>query len=136
MRVCLVRERARRSKRVSEYSLDDDDIGDGFGSGHKNDDLLKHKGKAIDSLSAKDHVILLDDELDDEGQLGAADTLQHFGGGLAGRSGALKDNHYGPSSENSNLLQQYSDRKTELDDLIARRKLQKAERVKNQKSAS
>ena len=122
----LVRERARRSKRASKFSLNDDDDDDDDDGG---ENILTHRGKAIDSLTAKDHVILSDDDEDDGGQLDAVDTLQHFGGGRGGT------NPYGPSDGGDyTLQQQYSTRKMELDDLITRRKILKAERIKSKEA--
>lgn len=105
----LVKERSRRSKRSAKYSLDDGD-----------NDVLTHKGKPVDKLSAADHVILSDDE-EDYGQL---DTDMHFS------SSAREASQYGPSSTEP-LSSMYADRKSELDDLILRRKIAKAERLKS-----
>lgn len=110
----LVRERSRRSKRASQYSLEED-----------NDIELTHKGRAIDDLTAKEHIMLSDDE-DDEGNLDAVDTELHFGGGSFGKRSA-----YGPGADDTDMTQLYSQRKLELDDLIARRKQLKAERVRS-----
>ncbi|CAJ1965900.1 unnamed protein product [Cylindrotheca closterium] len=107
----LVKERTRQSQRVSKYRLDDDD-----------NNLLTHKGRKLDPN--KSEVIYSDDE-DGHGQLEAVDTELHFGG--SGMSNRQAD-PYGGSS-NSNLSQVYNQRKTELDDLIARRKVMKAERM-------
>ena len=121
----LVKERSRRSKRSGKFSLDDDG-GDGNG------DVLTHRGREIDATAAKDHVILSDSEDGDVGQLDAIDTMMHFGGGVGGSS--ERDDPYGPSQGENSLAHQYSSRKTELDDLIARRKLLKAERVKSKEA--
>jgi nucleolar protein 14 len=117
----LVRERSRRSKRSSKFNLDDAAEGDDEGA------MLTHKGRKIDAQTAKDHVILSDDE-DDIGNLDAADTMMHFGGG---GGGASSKSPYGPSDGNLNVSNAYSSRKTELDDLIKRRKIIKAEKVKS-----
>lgn len=106
----LVKERTRQSQRSSKFRLNDDD-----------NDLLTHKGKKIDPN--KMDAIYSDDE-DDNGQLEAVDTELHFGG--AGIKPAA--NQYGGSST-SDLAQVYGQRKTELDDLIARRKNMKAEKM-------
>ena len=122
----IVKERTRRSKRIDKFSLDDDDEDGG--------PVLTHKGKAIDSFTAKDHVMLSDDEDDDNGQLDALDTLQHFGGGSA-RSRAAASNPYGPAgTSNGDLSSMYSTRKMELDDLIHRRKVMKAEKMKSKET--
>ena len=119
----IVKERARRSKRISKFNLDDDDGGE--------ETILTHRGKAIDKLSARDHLILSDDEDDDEGQLDALDTLQHFGGGRT----KAANNPYGPAGTASgDLSNVYSSRKLELDDLIHRRKVLKAERLKSKET--
>jgi nucleolar protein 14 len=111
----LVRERSRRSKRASKYSLEED-----------NDEVveLTHKGRTIDDLTAKDHVMLSDNE--EDGNLDALDTELHFGGGSFGRPSA-----YGPGADDTNMSQLYLHKKMELDDLIARRKVLKAERVRS-----
>jgi nucleolar protein 14 len=119
----LVRERSSRSKRNTKYSL-----GDNNGGGDDDAAPLTHKGRKIDSLTAKDHVILSDDE-DEIGNLDAIDTEMHFGGG--GGASATELSAYGPSGDSNNMSQQYVSRKTELDDLILRRKIQKAERMKS-----
>eukprot|EP00980_Cylindrotheca_fusiformis_P017079 scaffold5245_cov71-Cylindrotheca_fusiformis.AAC.2 len=74
-----------------------------------------------------------DDEDDYNGNLEAVDTELHFGGsGLSSSSNksatTRATNPYGGSSH-AELSEIYGQRKTELDDLIARRKLQKAERM-------
>lgn len=117
----IVRERSRRSKRTSKFSLDEDG-GDEGGA-----PILTHKGRAIDDLTTRDHVMLSDDE-DDDGDLAAVDTELHFGGGSFGKQN--QNNPYGPGSDGADMAQVYSQRKTELDDLILRRKVLKAERMK------
>jgi len=109
----LVKERTRQSQRVSKYRLGDDD---------DDTNMLTHKGSMLDPN--KSEVIYSDDE-DGGGQLEAVDTELHFGG--SGMSNRQAD-PYGGSS-NSNLSQVYNQRKTELDDLIARRRVMKAERM-------
>ena len=111
----LVKERSRRSKRAAMYTLDDDNEAP----------LLTHKGRAIEDFNDRDHVILSDDE--EEGNLDAVDTELHFGGGSFGRENSA----YGPGTDSTDMTQVYSQRKTELDDLIARRKVMKAERMKS-----
>jgi nucleolar protein 14 len=108
----LVRERSRRSARVEKYSLE------------SSNEELTHGGKSIDKLSAADHVILSDDEED----YGNLDTSMHFGGGTQ-RNNA--NNTYGPAGAAAmDLKQVYADRKTDLDELILRRKVNKLERLK------
>lgn len=106
----LVKERTRQSQRSSKFRLDDD-----------NDDMLTHKGKRLDPN--KTEALYSDDE-DDYGNLEAVDTELHFGG--AGMRQPA--NPYGGSSD-ADLAQVYGQRKTELDDLIARRKTMKAEKM-------
>ena len=108
----LVKERTRQSQRSSKFRLDDED-GD--------NELLTHKGKKLDPSNME--TIYSDDE-DDNGQLEAGDTELHFGG--AGIKQAA--NAYGGSTT-SDLAQVYGQRKTELDDLIIRRKTLKAEKM-------
>ncbi len=106
----LVKERTRQSQRSSKFRLDDD-----------NDDLLTHKGKRLDPNNTE---ALYSDDEDDYGNLEAVDTELHFGG--AGMK--QPENQYGDSS-NADLAQVYGQRKTELDDLISRRKNIKAEKM-------
>jgi nucleolar protein 14 len=109
----LVKERTRQSQRGSKFRLDDDGM---------DNNVLTHKGSRLDPN--KSEVIYSDDE-DGNGQLEAVDTELHFGG--AGLSSKQAD-PYGGSSRAA-LSQVYGQRKTELDDLILRRKVQKAERM-------
>lgn len=120
----LVRERARRSKRSTKFSLNDEDEDGG-------QTTLTHKGKSISDMSARDHVILSDDDEDDIGNLDAADTALHFGGGC--RSAVPDDGYYGPTAgaQGKDMSSMYMTRKMELDDLILRRKIKKAERMKS-----
>lgn len=113
----LVKERTRQSQRVSKFRLNDTD-NDG---GHE-PLVLTHKGKRLDPN--KSEALYSDDE-DDFGNLEAVDTELHFGG--SGLSSSKIDPYGGSSS--ADLSQVYSHRKTELDDLIARRKVLKAERM-------
>jgi nucleolar protein 14 len=115
----LVRERARQSKRSSKFALGDDG----------EEEILTHKGKAIDSLSAADHVILSDDEEGDLGNLDAYDTEMHFGGYAQDQKDASV---YG--AKGTDISTTYSQKKTDLDDLIMRRKLQKQERLKSKET--
>lgn len=106
----LVKERTRQSRRSSKFRLDD-----------SNDNLLTHKGKQLDPN--KTETIYSDDE-DDYGNLEAVDTELHFGGA---RMKQTLDPYGGSSG--ADLAQVYGQRKTELDDLIARRKTIKAEKM-------
>jgi nucleolar protein 14 len=115
----LVRERARQSKRTSKFSLSDDG----------EEDILTHKGKAIDSLTAADHVMLSDEEEGDLGNLDAYDTEMHFGGYAQDQKDASV---YG--AKGTDISTTYSQKKTDLDDLIMRRKLQKQERLKSKET--
>eukprot|EP00536_Pseudo-nitzschia_multiseries_P012066 jgi/Psemu1/260290/estExt_Genewise1Plus.C_4410036 len=112
----LVKERTRQSSRSSKFRLDDDD--DDIGN-----TILTHKGKKLDP--SKSEALYSDDE-DDGGNLEAVDTELHFGG-----SGMASSNPYGNSmASGTDLSQLYGQtRKTELDDLIARRKARKAEKM-------
>lgn len=106
----LVKERTRQSQRASKYRLDESDH-----------DVLTHKGKRLDPEKTED---LYSDDEDNNGNLEAVDTELHFGGAKFGQ----RADPYGASS-GADLSQVYSQRKTELDDLIARRKTLKAERM-------
>jgi nucleolar protein 14 len=120
----LVKERTRQSQRVAKFRLDDDDNdGDGV-------NLLTHKGKKLDPT--KSEAIYSDDE-EDGGNLEAVDTELHFGGvGLS----STTDNPYGRTGPSgTDLSQLYGQtRKTELDDLIVRRKAMKAERMETREN--
>ena len=110
----LVKERSSRSKRVSKYTLADDDA----------DDLLTHRGKAINQTNIMNHVILDSDE-EDGGNLDAIDTEMNFGGLDSGEV-----NPYGPSGgQHSNMAQVYTQKKNDLDEMIKRRKMMKAEKL-------
>ena len=109
----LVRERARQSKRISQYALEEDEPV-----------LLTHKGQAIRDMSEVDHVLLSDDD-DEDGDLDAYDTEMHFGGG---REDAQFNATYGSSV--GNLSTAYEQRKQDLDDRIMRRKAMKLDRLK------
>lgn len=108
----LVKERSRQSKRSTKFSLSEETI-------------LTHKGQSINELDPRSHVILSDDD-EDDGNLDAADTTMHFGGG----QGPSEAEYYGGKA-NNDLTSMYSSRKTELDDLILRRKILKAEKMKS-----
>ena len=115
----LVKERSRRSQRQAKYALDEE--------------LLTHGGMAVNDATLREHVMLSDDE-DEKGNLEPMDTELHFGGG----GGAAAAGHrYGPSTATpTDLTQVYAQRKTELDDLIARRRMLKAERLKSKEQQS
>jgi nucleolar protein 14 len=113
----LVKERTRQSKKSSKFQLEDDD----------NDKFLTHKGKKLDPN--KSEVLYSDDEDEHGGNLEAVDTELHFGG--SGLSSMGSSNPYGNSlATGTDLSQLYGQtRKSELDDLIARRKAMKAEKM-------
>ena len=130
-----------------KFQLNDEEYGNGgfgggSGSGGALGGLLTHKGKPLDPNKSNDEVYLSSDDEDptNRGDLEAVDTELHFGGGSLskrntssgygayGSGGGDGTDQYGNSS-NADLSQIYSHRKTELDELIARKKLQKAERV-------
>lgn len=126
----IVRERSRRSKKSDKFALEDDE-GD-------NSLTLTHRGKVIgDDYTGKlepGDMILSDDD-DDRygGQLEKADTELHFGGGAFDREKArlAKNNPYGPSSGvNEDMGDRYRSRKEELDEMIMRKKYEKAEKAK------
>lgn len=118
----LVKERVRRSKRTTKYALSSEEA-----ATEEESLLLTHRGIAITDSNARDHVMLSDEE-EGGGDLEAVDTELHFGGGGSIMKGA-KTSQYGPTSTDLNSV--YSQRKTELDDLIARRKVLKAEKLKS-----
>ncbi|GAX18342.1 nucleolar protein 14 [Fistulifera solaris] len=113
----LVRERSRQSKKHAKYSLEDDDI-------------LTHRGKAVDQIQHH-NIVLSDDEDEDAGNLDAADTALHFGGGE--NSTKEKFDYYGNQAEGTaeRMAQLYEKRKMDLDDLILRRKILKAEKMQS-----
>ena len=112
----LVKERTRQSKKSKKFHLDDDDNG-----------FLTHKGKKLDPN--KSEALYSDDEDEHGGNLEAVDTELHFGG--SGLSSSGSSNPYGNSASNgTDLSKLYGQtRKSELDDLIARRKAMKAEKM-------
>lgn len=128
----LVRERSRRSKRSAKFSLQDEEDYNDEGM------LLTHGGKVIDDETAANALLMSDDDDDDnryKGQLDALDTALHFGGGgTNNRFTGTNNSIYGPSSSSgaapASMAANYSQRKTELDDLILRRRLMKAEKAK------
>lgn len=137
----LVRERSRRSKRNTKYSLDDDNDHDDEKASRRRGLQLTHGGKSIDSLSAEERAKFLpmdDDDDEDGGQLDAVDTLRHFGGGPDGDGGGGgEDSAYGPSSGSGatkSLAQMYTSRKMELDDYVLRRKILKQERLQSKEA--
>lgn len=136
----LVRERMNRSKKNSKYQLNDDD---------NDEDILTHRGHSINEMSSSDHqneLYVSDDDEGNEGNLDAIDTLMHFGGGSISKDKIKNKNNknndmssYGPTTTGTTtssishvISDQYGDvtRKMELDDLILRRKLIKADRIK------
>jgi len=127
----VVRERARISKKASRFALEgNDDAADGALG------FLTHKGKAIDDnftgkLSADDVILSDDDEDKYAGQLDRVDTEMHFGGGTFNSRKGKNDNPYGPSDGEIDMAKVYRSRKEELDDMIRRKKAQKAEKIKN-----
>jgi nucleolar protein 14 len=113
----LVRERARQSKRNSKFMLMDND----------EEHVLTHKGQSIKDMSDVDHVILSDDDEDDNGNLDAYDTAMHFGG--KGLSDSKIDSVYGGT--NTRIATAYEQKKQDLDDMIMRRKAMKLDRIKS-----
>jgi nucleolar protein 14 len=122
----LVKERSRQSQRQSKFRLDDDD--------NDNDRTplkLTHKGKPLNPNNMKSDVDLMSDDEDDNGNLAAVDTELHFGGG--GISAENTADPYGGSA-NADLSRVYQHRKTELDDLIMRRKILKQEKTQTKEA--
>jgi nucleolar protein 14 len=119
----LVKERTRQSSKSSKFRLEDEDDNDGF---------LTHKGSKLDP--SKSEVMYSDDEDEHGGNLEAVDTELHFGG--AGLSSMGSSNPYGNSLSNgTDLSKLYGQtRKVELDDLIARRKAMKAEKMEKKET--
>lgn len=141
----IVRERSRRSKRIDKFALGDDSAGGGDDGGDGALSLT-HRGKVIDDtytgqMDAND--IILSDDDDDRygGQLERADTELHFGGGAfdkARRKEAI-NNPYGPSGASDtqeSMGDRYRSRKEELDDLIMRKKFEKAQKAKHKEEQS
>jgi nucleolar protein 14 len=136
----IVRERSRRSKKLEKYSLENDDH-HGNVSGARDDALqLTHRGKLIDEhydgkLEPGDFLLSDDDEDRYGGQLEKADTELHFGGGAFDRDRARQalSNPYGPAGQevNESLSDRYRSRRQELEDLIMRKKYEKAEKAKS-----
>ena len=102
--------------------------------------LFCQKGKVIDENydskhDSYDDVILSDDE-DDRygGQLDKMDTEMHFGGAAFDRERARDANPYGPSdgtgAQSMSIGDAYRSRKNDLDEMIRRRKIEKAEKAK------
>jgi nucleolar protein 14 len=113
----IVKERSNQSKRARKYQLDDEVV-------------LTHRGQALgdsshyDADHDKDDIFLTEQEEGAAvGELDEADTSLHFGG----HRDATNSSSYG----RTDLATQYLSRKTELDDLIMRRKLMKAEKQKS-----
>lgn len=119
----LVKERTRQSRKSSKFRLEDDD---------DNDAILTHKGKTLDPNQSE--VMYSDDEDEHGGNLEAVDTELHFGG--SGLSSMGSSNPYGHSTpKGTDLSQLYGQtRKSELDDLIARRKAMKAEKMEKKET--
>jgi Nop14-like family len=111
----LVKERSGRSKRNLKYTLDDDvDL-----------DVLTHRGQSIDHTNMSNHIILDSDE-EDAGNLDAMDTEMNFGG----LDTDPQTNPYGPlGGKHKDLMQTYTQKKNDLDEMIKRRKLMKAEKL-------
>jgi nucleolar protein 14 len=129
----LVKERSRQSQRISKFKLDDDDDNGNGGADDKRS-FLTHKGKPMDPNKMSE-AIYSDDEDDDNGNLAAVDTELHFGGG--GISSEQQADPYGGASSAANALDLanvYGHRKTELDDLIHRRRILKAEKMQTKEA--
>jgi len=104
---------------------------------------LTHRGGVIDETyenRESDYVILSDDDQahgEYGGQLERADVEMHFGGGAfdKGRKRTEIRNPYGPGANGEagkeSLGDRYRSRKEELDEMIMRKKWQKAEKAKD-----
>lgn len=139
----LVRERTRRSKGQDKFALEGgNDVGDGALSS-----TLTHKGTVIDeSYSNRDDYVILSDDDNAHGEYGGqlerADVEMHFGGGAfdKGRKRAADRNPYGPGAGDGgeggkeSLGDRYRSRKEELDEMIMRKKWQKAEKAKDKET--
>ena len=133
----LVRERTRQSKRLSKYALNGDNDDDDNNNNEQN--ILTHKGTAIKDMTDVDHVILSDDdENDEQGDLDAYDTEMHFGGRGITRKDASIASTYGVNHQNdtttNDLATNYTQKKLDLDDLIIRRKTMKLDRIKSREA--
>ena len=121
----IVKERSSRSKRLSKYALNEE----GDNHQEKGKALLTHKGRSIKANTFQDHIILDSDE-EDGGDLDAIDTEMNFGGGTNHHA---PFNPYGPSDVNPSTTNMshlhYAQKKNDLDEMIARRKRLKAERM-------
>lgn len=124
----LVRERTRQSKRLSKYVLSNTDDDE-----ENENNLLTHKGTAIKDMTDVDHVILSDDDDDENGDLDAYDTEMHFGGQGITRKDSTIASTYGVS-ETNDLSSNYTQKKLDLDELIIRRKTMKLERIKSRET--
>lgn len=132
----IVRERSRRSKKMEKYSLEDDDRLNAKDGALQ----LTHRGKLIDEhydgkLEPGDFILSDDEEDRYGGQLEKADTELHFGGGAFDKDRARQAlfNPYGPAGQevNESLSDRYRSRRQELEDLIMRKKYEKAEKAKH-----
>jgi Nop14-like family. len=132
----IVRERSRRSKKMEKYSLEDDDRLNAEDGALQ----LTHRGKLIDEhydgkLEPGDFILSDDEEDRYGGQLEKADTELHFGGGAFDKDRARQAlfNPYGPAGQevNESLSDRYRSRRQELEDLIMRKKYEKAEKAKH-----
>ena len=131
----IVRERSRRSKKMDKFTLDDNEDAGGNDNGLS----LTHRGKVIDEnytgkIDASDIILSDDDDERYGGQLEKADTELHFGGGAFDRARRreARANPYGPSSGgqvDESIGDRYRSRKEELDDLIMRKKFEKAQKA-------
>lgn len=131
----LVKERTRQSKKSNKFRLDEGDADDGDGDDGGGVLSLTHKGRTLDPNKSEALYSDDDDDDGDRGNLEAVDTELHFGGsGMGGSSSGggqyTQVNPYGRQTPDaSDLAAVYGQRKTELDDLIARRKAIKAEKM-------
>lgn len=104
----VIRERARRSKRLDKYQLE------------SKEDILTHQGNDISS----EDKILFDDYVED-GELDPIDTAMHFGG-----EAFRTTDSYGLCERGRTLGDVYRSRKKEMEDLIIRKKMEKMEKQK------
>jgi nucleolar protein 14 len=137
----LVQERIRRSKKLTKFSLGDDnedDDGEGW---------LTHRGSRIDESytgAPIDHndVILSDD---DEEDLDRVDTMLHFGGGkfdsdntrergAYGNGGIGEGRDEGAAAAADDMGRAYRSRREELEDRIRMKKMAKVEKMQRKEN--
>lgn len=127
----LVKERVLRSKRASKFDLTSDNNMD------EQQQQLTHRGQTIDEsfFTTTNNDAASDEDEFYEATLSRADTELHFGGpgGNTKRSNnnAKSINPYGPAADGTTTMAEiHRSRKSELEEIIARSKLLKAEKAR------